>query len=187
MENLDCMTFEDIAGNGKLWAVKYDGDDDNILSMTFDRWNDLDWLKSFFAVNAHDLSSYFKITNLNEAIYDTLSDAHELECVILDAIDNEELDLLFRPLENLRSSDVVLGKEKAKGDRVSGHDSWLRLYAIRFQTNSYLITGGAIKLTRTMQEREHTLAELQKLEQVRNFLISEGAFDLDGFYDLTKR
>ena len=107
--------------------------------------------------------------------------------MILNAIDNEELDLLFRPLENLRSSDVVLGKEKAKGDRVSGHDSWLRLYAIRFQTNSYLITGGAIKLTRTMQEREHTLAELQKLEQVRNFLISEGAFDLDGFYDLTKR
>jgi NDP-sugar pyrophosphorylase family protein len=101
------MTFEDIAGNGKLWAVKYDGDDDNILSMTFDRWNDLDWLKSFFAVNAQDLSSYFKITNLNEAIYDTLSDAHELECVILDAIDNEELDLLFRPLENLRSSEVV--------------------------------------------------------------------------------
>jgi hypothetical protein len=181
------MTFEDIAGNGKLWAVKYDGDDDNILSMTSDRWTDLDWLKSFFAVNAQDLSSYFKITNLNEAIYDTLSDAHELECVILDAIDNEELDLLFRPLENLRTSEVVLGKEKAKGDRVSGHDSWLRLYAIRFQTNSYLITGGAIKLTRTMQEREHTLAELQKLEQVRNFLISEGAFDLDGFYDLTKR
>ena len=82
---------------------------------------------------------------------------------------------------------VVLGKEKAKGGQRRGHGSWLRLYAIRFQKNSYLITGGAIKLTRTMQEREHTLAELQKLELVRNFLISEGAFDLDGFYDLTNR
>ena len=59
--------------------------------------------------------------------------------------------------------------------------------AIRFQKNSYLITGGAIKLTRTMQEREHTLSELQKLEMVRNFLIAEGAFDLDGFYDLTNK
>ena len=82
---------------------------------------------------------------------------------------------------------MLLGKEKAKGERVDKHDSWLRLYAIRFQKNSYLITGGAIKLTRTMQEREHTLAELQKLEMVRNFLIAEGAFDLDGFYDLTNK
>lgn len=181
------MTFDDITGDGRLWAVKYDGDHDNILAMTFERWNDLDWLKAFFTVNYKDLSNYFKITNLNEAIYDTLADAQELECIILDAIASEELDLLFRPLQNHQPSEVVLGKEKAKGDRQRGHDSWLRLYAIRFQKNSYLITGGAIKLTRTMQEREHTLAELQKLEQVRNFLISEGAFDLDGFYDLTKR
>lgn len=27
----------------------------------------------------------------------------------------------------------------------------------------YIITGGAIKLTRTMQEREHTLKELSKM------------------------
>lgn len=50
-----------------------------------------------------------------------------------------------------------------------------------FQHNSYLITGGAIKLTRTMQEREHTLFELHRLELVRNFLIAEGAYDLEGF------
>ena len=179
------MTFEDITGRGDLWAVRYDGDEDNILAKTFQQWNDLDWLTRFFAVNIQDLSSYFKITNLNEAIYDTITDAHQLECVILDAIESEELDVLFRPLENLRSPEVVLGREKAKGERAGGHESWLRLYAIRFQTNSFLITGGAIKLTRTMQEREHTLRELQKLEYVRNFLISEGAFDLDGFYDLT--
>ena len=179
------MTFDDITGRGNLWAVRYDGDEDNILTKTFEKWNDLDWLTKFFTANAQDLSSYFKITNLNEAIYDTITDAHQLECVILDAIESEELDVLFRPLENLRSPEVVLGREKAKGERTGGHESWLRLYAIRFQTNSFLITGGAIKLTRTMQEREHTLAELRKLEYVRNFLISEGTFDLDGFYDLT--
>ena len=96
------MTFEDITGDGRLWAVRYDGDSDNILAMTFDKWNDHDWLRDFFKVNSCDLSSYFKITNLNQA----------------------------------------------------------------------------------MQEREHTLEELHKLENVRNFLISEGAYDIDGFYDL---
>lgn len=178
------MTFDDITGDGRLWAVRYDGYVDNILSLTFERWNDIDWLLDFFKSNINDLASFFKVTDLNEAIYDTMSDAHDLECLILDAIASDELDRLFRPLENMRASEVVLGKEKAKGDRVGRHDSWLRLYAIRFQKNSYLVTGGAVKLTRTMQEREHTLEELHRLEMVRNFLISEGACDLDGFYDL---
>lgn len=34
-----------------------------------------------------------------------------------------------------------------------------------------------------MQEREHTLEELRKMEMVRNYLISEGVVDKDGFID----
>ena len=181
------MTFDDITGDGRLWAVRYDGDNDNILALTFDRWYDLDWLKEFFIANKGDLSGYFRITDLNQAIYDTMYDANQLECLILDSVKSDELDKLFKPLENLRASEVLLGKEKVKGNRSNWHDSWLRLYAIRFQKNAYLITGGAIKLAKTMQERVHTLAELNKLELVRNFLISEGAFDLGGFYDLMNR
>mgnify|MGYP003440161652 CR=1 FL=1 len=134
LKMLAVMTFEDITGDGRLWAVRYAGDPDNILAMTFEKWNDQDWLKDFFVVNSCDLSSYFKITNLNQAIYDTISDAQELECVILDSISSDKLDSLFKPLENLRASEVLLGKEKAKG--------------------------------------------------ARNFLLSEGACDMDGFYDL---
>ena len=91
------------------------------------------------------------------AIYDTIVDAEQMESLILDINEDESLDELFRPLENLRSSEMVLGKEKAKGIR-NKHSSWLRLYALRLQANYYIITGGAIKLTPTMQEREHTLA-----------------------------
>lgn len=35
----------------------------------------------------------------------------------------------------------------------------------------------------SMQEREHTLKELRKMEQVRNLLIEQGAIDADGFED----
>lgn len=52
------------------------------------------------------------------------------------------------------------------------------------EESAYIITGGTIKLTATMQEREHTLAELQKMEMVRNHLISEGVADAEGFIDL---
>ena len=61
--------------------------------------------------------------------------------------------------------------------------SWLRLYAIRLESGRYIITGGAIKLTATMQEREHTLEELNNLNRVRDYLISLGVFDYNGFED----
>jgi hypothetical protein len=50
----------------------------------------------------------------------------------------------------------------------------------------YLITGGAIKLTHTMQERSHTLKELERMEMVRNHLIDNGVIDWDGLIDFVK-
>ena len=34
-----------------------------------------------------------------------------------------------------------------------------------------------------MKERSHTLAELAKMERVRNYLLDNGVYDLDGFND----
>lgn len=31
------MTFDDITEDGRLWAVRYDGDEDNILYSLFDQ------------------------------------------------------------------------------------------------------------------------------------------------------
>jgi len=35
-----------------------------------------------------------------------------------------------------------------------------------------------------MQEREHTTKELRRMEMVRNFLIQQGATDIEGLKDL---
>ena len=101
----------------------------------------------------------------------------------MDISPDANLDLLFRPLENNRTSEILLGKEKARIKNRPQHASWLRIYAIKLEPGCYIITGGAVKLTRTMQERAHTLAELNKMETVRNFLIDGGAIDADGFID----
>jgi len=61
----------------------------------------------------------------------------------------------------------------------------LRIYAIKLETGRYVITGGAIKLTATMQEREHTLKELQHLNQVRDFLKTQGISDYEGFKEIS--
>lgn len=47
----------------------------------------------------------------------------------------------------------------------------------------YIITGGAIKLTAKMQDREHTQRELDKLNACRDFLRINGIFDQDSFID----
>lgn len=35
------MEFDDITGDGRIWAVRYDGDDENILALLFRKWNDV--------------------------------------------------------------------------------------------------------------------------------------------------
>ena len=82
-----------------------------------------------------------------------------------------------------RTSEILLGKEKARLSNTPRHASWLRIYAIRLEPGIYIITGGAIKLTRTMQEREHTLVELARMEKVRRYLIDNGISDMDSFND----
>lgn len=177
------MTFDSITDDGRLWAVRYDGEVDNALYITFDRWNDVNWLRTFFKNNLEDLTSYFKITDVNQAIYDTLDDAERLQCLIMDISPEANLDELFRHLEPSRMKEMVLGKEKAKVNNRRQHASWLRIYAIKLSDGIYIITGGAVKLTPTMQERQHTLDELVKMEKVRNFLLSENIVDSEGFVD----
>ena len=177
------MTFDDITDDGRLWAVRYDGDEDNALMKIFAQWNDVLWLRNFFKANRNDLISYFRITDVNKAIYDTIEDAEKLQCLIMDISPDADLDKIFRPLENYRTSDLLLGKEKARLKQSFRHTSWLRIYAIKLAAGIYIITGGAIKLTATMQEREHTLLELQKMEKVRRFLLEENIVDDESFIE----
>ena len=179
------MEFDDVSGEGRLWAVRYDGMPDNILYCTFHDWLDLEWLECFFREHAVDLWQYFSIIDVDQAIMDTFSDSIRIQRLILELSPDTDLDALFRPLDNNRTAEMVLGMEKAKGFRTSGHPSWLRLYALKLEPQAYVITGGAIKLTHTMSERKHTLNELQKMEQVRCFLIENGVVDLDGMIDLS--
>lgn len=180
------MTFEQITENDKLWAVRYDGCLDNVLDTILDQWNDVAWLRDFFKTNFEDLTSYFKITDVNQAIYDTIEDSEQLQCLIMDISPDANLDEIFRPLENSRTSEILLGKEKARLHNTPRHASWLRIYAIKLEPGIYVVTGGAIKLTRTMQEREHTLAELARMEKVRSYMLDNNIIDKDSFDDYMK-
>ena len=181
------MKYEKITPDGRLWAVLYDGNDVNALDHLFEQWEDVMWLREFFTANINDLKAYFKITDVNTAIYDTLDDNEQLQCLVLDISPEANLDNLFRPLENNRLQEMVLGREKARLKNRPRHASWLRIYAIKLDPGIYIVTGGAIKLTATMAERQHTLDELSKMELVRNELFAEGVIDAAGFTDFIQQ
>jgi hypothetical protein len=91
---------------------------------------------------------------------------------------SEALSSFFKPLHNSTTKIEPFEKNKAKGINTP---SWLRIYAIRLDHNLFVISGGGIKLTKTMQESGHLLLELQKMELVKEYLQNDDNSDLPIF------
>lgn len=173
-----------IKGYNHLWAVKNPDKELDELTSLFEQWNDANYLFKFFRDNIDDLKSYFKIERVSQAIQDTFEDSDALEELILTFPYTEELDTLFKPHDVTDTKSMELTRQKARNWERERHDSWLRIYAIRLEPNVYVVTGGAIKLTRAMQDKEHTMIELNKLNKCKEFLKRNGVFDKDSFIDL---
>ncbi|MTI20770.1 hypothetical protein E1176_07035 [Fulvivirga sp. RKSG066] len=150
----------------RLWAVRYEGDSTHIFKQLKENWSDASWLQTFFDKHQSDLQSgFFGDIEVDDAAFETIFEADELFEAI-EVAEGKDLDDLFEPLDDREFRIKDFQKQKAKGEE---HKSWLRIYAVRFM-DGYIITGGAIKLTKTMQEREHTSLELKKLSVVRDAL-----------------
>ena len=173
-----------IEGYDHLWAIKHPEEELDELSNLFRKWTNGEFLFDFFMANFDDLKEFFHIERIDEAINDTFEDADDLQELILDFPYTENLDELFKPLDITDSVTRELSREKARNWDRQRHASWLRIYAVRLEPNVYVVTGGAIKLTRTMQDREHTMIELKKLNNCKTFLKENGVFDQDSFVEL---
>ena len=175
------MKFEELV-SGKLWAVREDTEHCHVLEEVLDQWNNVIWLDSFFEQNQIDLLSYYGVT-IEDAILHTIEDADRIESALFQLAEDDNLDILFKPLDNNETGNTLLQKDKARIGHRPHHSSWLRIYAIRLSDGAYIITGGAIKLTYTMAEREHTRRQLDQIERVRNYLLSERIVDDESFIE----
>ena len=167
--------------NDHLWSLRYDEKDADELTLLFRQWSDVNFLLDFFEKNIGDLRSVYHVEKISEAIVDTMKDADILERTLLSMKSIKYLDQFFHPLGLLDNRIRELSREKAKNWNRIGHASWLRVYAIRLEPNVFVITGGAIKLTAKMQDRDHTIEELRKLNRCRVFMQNNGVFDKDSF------
>lgn len=151
-----------------LFAVKYEGEESDELARLMDLWTDIEYLELFFEENKDDLQ-FFSLS-VENAIRETQRQAQEME------EDIRQGNFSFQPLNDLEYKQVTLSMQKSKR-------RWLRLYAIKLDSDCYLITGGAIKLHHKMQDRPHTEQELTKLTICSDFLKNNGIFSNDSFID----
>ena len=88
---------------------------------------------------------------------------------------NVELHKYFIPLSETEERKKILSLRKRRC-------KWLRIYAIQIAENLYVITGGAIKITKTMQQHKDTNNELAQLNYSRDWLKHQGIETDESFY-----
>lgn len=168
-----------------LIAVKYSHHHIDEFERLFDNWTDVEYLYDFFEEHERDLKQPFYGTiSIEEAVGKTIDAAAELEAKLLELAElgktdrYEQLQTLFKPLDDRDYYLRIFQKSKASG---SEYKSWLRIYAIRIASNVFVVSGGAIKLTHKMEEREHLRLELRKLEITKQYLEDNDLLDKTDF------
>lgn len=168
----------------RLYAFKYpDSDGIDEFDRLFKIWQDPEYLENFFESNKEDLQRGFfePAPTVEEAVIITQLHAKEFERRLrkLAISTYESLDQIFKPLSE-NEDGYLFPRHKAYGLR---HKSWLRIYALKIG-HRYYVTGGAIKLTRGMKDRQHTVDQLLKIKRCFSFFEEQGISDIDGAREL---
>jgi hypothetical protein len=169
--------FEEI--NDLLYVIAYRRNK-SVLTILQDKWSDALWLHNFFEENKDDLhSGEWGSISVDKAVEQTLDDAQLLLYKLRHA-SHKDIKEMFETLHDEKFGVTDFQELKAKGFFIE--KSWLRIYAI-LQNSKYYITGGAIKLTRAMQDRPHTLKELTTIKWVKRKLRIEDIESLIVYID----
>lgn len=162
----------------RLFALKYEGEADNEYDRLMDLWTDTEYVRNF--LNANDMDIPIHKTKRQFVNY-IRQDAYNIDEQLIKITEttDQSLSYFFKPLHNNEYEFKILSLQK-------GRQHCLRLYAIKIDEDTFIITGGAIKLPlhHLMEDREHTRVELQKLERAKSYLKENGVFDEDSFYEL---
>lgn len=182
--------FEHVKGS--LLSVKYLDHTKDVLPELFDNWTDVEYLNDFFTTHYSDLTSgFYEDQNpgitIEEAIQNTIDQAEELETRLYDIALGQDgayyaLQAIFKPLENKEQKLIRI--PTLQQSKVTGFNrkAWLRIYAVRIGPNTFVVSGGAIKLTTTMDTREHLRIELNKLNITVNYLKDFDVLDENDYH-----
>ena len=161
----------------RLFAFRYKDEADNEYNRLLDLWTDTEYVRNFLNANEKDIPNHKTKRKFVEYIRQDAYSIDEQLIRITETTD-QSLSHFFKPLHNNEYEFKILSLQK-------GRQHCLRLYAIKIDEDTFVITGGAIKLPlhHLMEDREHTRVELQKLERAKSYLRENGVFDEDSFFE----
>jgi hypothetical protein len=173
-----------------LWALEEEGEAANEFAKIFEIWQDTEHMYACCVHHLEDLQAAFGYDITAEAAAAELMDeADELMELLVNLGEKNQpgtnLQHLFNPLDNSQPNITELQLSKASAKTRIRKNPKLRIYAVRIAENTYVVTGGAIKLTDKMNERPHTEKQLRKLISVKDWLKGEGICYPEDLIDLS--
>jgi len=161
--------------DSRLFSFRYPNEKNHELKRLLKLWNNPVYIIDFITQHAVDAPKGINALQLATQIE---NDAVTIDDYLLKLGKNPQgnFEFFFKSLDNNEFQIKSLSKRK-------GRKNYLRLYAIRIDNNCFVITGGAIKFTKLMQDKEHTKIELQKLERCREFLKNKGILDAESYFE----
>lgn len=159
----------------QLFSFHFEKEAENEWNRLLDLWTDTAYLYDFINRNQRDLP---KNSSKKKLVQQIIANADAIDDVFhkISTDPTRRLEEFFKPLHNQEYQILTLSKQK-------GRKNHLRIYALKIDTNCFVITGGAIKFHHLMEDRDHTKQELKKIEQCRDYLKDNGVVDADSFYE----
>lgn len=155
----------------RLFSFHYENEDFNEFERLLDIWTNVSYLKDYAEKN--------NVEDVEQFVDDRLKEAEIFEDILMEIQEGKEpLETFFRPLFDTEMRVINLSLQKGKLKNNS-----LRIYAIRIDDDCFLITGGAIKMSQTMQEHPDTEEEYKKLIRAKKHLMENVTFDKDSFFE----
>ncbi|MCQ2311287.1 MAG: hypothetical protein MJZ64_06015 [Paludibacteraceae bacterium] len=165
-----------------IYSIQYDGKDENEYDRLLDEWNDINIVLAFMEENKmYLINDVWKNKTIEDATRQVLEEAETLEDLFEQLAKNTrvgekpDFDSHFHYLDGKYKYVMEYQPMKSYGTK---NPSMLRLYAIKMAENTYLITGGGIKLADKIQNspqlKDHIL---QEIDAVRSWLKENGIMD----------
>lgn len=165
---------DDDSGEG-LYSIKFPHENECEYDRVMGNWSDTEFISRYLLDNVSYLAApYFKDKTIDQLINRIGKEVLEIDDLLQLYSDEgfhrsgRNLQGLFRPLDDMEY--IIPVYQLTKTTALSHGFKMTRIYAIRIGPNSYVVTGGAIKLVEKMKDHPDTRRERDKMPRVVAFL-----------------
>jgi hypothetical protein len=176
--------------NCSLWSVCYpeDGGRRDIFSILMDeKWSNVAYLMDFFVrYESYLNNTFWGGLSIDEAINKIEEERLLLDQELYDIETGEsknkrDIREVFQKLHNNIFS-INFRNEAHRKAKPDVNKPMIRIYGIELEDGTIIITGGALKLTQTMEGEEFEV-EMKKLKSVQEYLTINGIINRQGLID----